>query len=244
VGAAPPKPDDSKANDKRTQDLLKLLAEHIPTHRNSPYSPYLPGFTSLRLLLLKRNRMPEDDDMLTTMLESYSSYQSSGREPSEIAWMMARDYMLLTQPANQAGSSMPHSVQSIQQQQQVLQQQLAQQRLQQAMQPQIGQVNPSASLLHNQFQQHQLQQLGALQAAQLSSGTSPIPIGAGQNGGFMSTAGVTGMSSLGHLGPGAGNGNHNGMATLSQLAQHHAVRGNGNDSSLSFQAMQQPKQEK
>ncbi|KAL3903060.1 MAG: hypothetical protein SGILL_010592, partial [Bacillariaceae sp.] len=216
VGSSPPKPDDAKASDKRIQELLKLLAEHIPTHRNSPYSPYLPGFTSLRLMLLKRNRTTEDDDLLSTMLESYSSYLSSGREPSEIAWMMARDYMLLTQPANQAGSSMPQSIQSIQQQQ-VLQQQLAQQQLQQVLQPQMqmGQMNGAANLLQNQFQQ--MQQLGALQQAALrSSGTSPVPIG--QTGGFLGAAGSGGLS-LGPLGQNAGNGNQNGMATLSQLAQ-------------------------
>ena len=144
---------------------------------------------------------------------------------------------------------MPQSVHAIQQrqqqQQQVLQQQLAQQRLQQAMQPQLGQVNGSANALQNQFQQQQLQQqLGALQqAARLSSGTSPVPIGAGQNGGFLGAQG--GLASLGHLGPSAVNGQQNGIAALSQLAQHHqAVLGNGHNSSLSFQAMQQPKQDK
>jgi hypothetical protein len=96
VGAKPPKPDNAAIADRRAPDLLKLLAEHIPTHRNSPYSPYLPGFTSLRLLLLKQTKTPEEKDLLGTVLESYSSYLSSGRSNSETAWMIARDFMLLS----------------------------------------------------------------------------------------------------------------------------------------------------
>jgi hypothetical protein len=96
VGAKPPKPDNPATTDGRLSNLLKLLAEHIPTHRNSPYSPYLPGFTSLRLLLLKQTKTAEEKDLLITILESYSSYLSSGRSNSETVWMIARDFMLLS----------------------------------------------------------------------------------------------------------------------------------------------------
>jgi hypothetical protein len=78
VGAAPPKPENAKPVDRRVADLLKLMAEHIPTHRNSPNSPYLPGFTSLRLLLVKQTKTPEEADLMITVLESYLSYLSSG----------------------------------------------------------------------------------------------------------------------------------------------------------------------
>lgn len=131
IGSAPPKPE-GKALDKRIPDMLQLLAAHIPTHRNSPFSPYLPGFTALRLLLLKRNRTPEEEDLCSTMIDSYSSYLSSGRNSSDTAWMVARDYMLLTQPSNQHTAVMPQTLQSIQQQQD-RHQQLVQQSLQQQM---------------------------------------------------------------------------------------------------------------
>mmetsp|Transcript_12452 Transcript_12452/g.28774 ORF Transcript_12452/g.28774 Transcript_12452/m.28774 type:complete len:336 (+) Transcript_12452:355-1362(+) len=117
VGSAPPKLDE-KAADKRIPDMIKLLAENTPTHGNSPFSPYLPGFTALRLLLLKRNRSSEEIDLANTMLDSYSSYLSSGRNSSETAWMVARDYMLLTQSSSQHTTVLPqNNLQPIHQQQ-------------------------------------------------------------------------------------------------------------------------------
>lgn len=193
VGSAPPTPDDGTAADKRLQEVLNLLAEHTPTHRNSPYSPYLPGFTSLRLLLLKRKRTSEENDLLTTILDSYSSYLSSGRNNGETAWMIARDYMLLTQPTNQQSVAMPQSRHSIHQQhlaqqqqaqqQQAQQQQAVQQRMQ-SFQSQVGhnhqggnqqqsvgaamvmqQLHQATNGLQNSFQQQQ-QQLQHLEALQ------------------------------------------------------------------------------
>jgi hypothetical protein len=58
---------------------------------------YLPGFTTLRILLTKHARTAHESEMLSTMLESYFSYRSSGRSATETAWMCARDYMLLSQ---------------------------------------------------------------------------------------------------------------------------------------------------
>jgi hypothetical protein len=222
VGSAPPKFDDAKATDTRVQDVLKLLAEHTPTHRNSPYSPYLPGFTSLRLLMLKRTRTKDDNGILSTMLESYSSYLSSGKESGEIAWMMARDYMLLTQLPNQIGSSMAPSLQSYHQIQQVP----PQHRVQQVLQPQLSQLQPAIA---NQFQQQQMQQIGALQhAAQLQSGSSPVPFGAGLNPNFMGTAGTLFENSLSSFGPHAVPNGVNGIATLNELAQQHHNANGGN----------------
>ena len=148
IGSAPPKLDE-KVGDRRIPDTLKLLAENIPTHRSSPFSPYLPGFTGLRLLLLKRNRTPEDNDLVNTMLDSYSSYLSSGRNSSETAWMVARDFMLLTQTSNQHNPVMPNTLQPIHQQpstQQQQQQQRAPQFQQQPLQQQLTQVHSVANL--------------------------------------------------------------------------------------------------
>jgi hypothetical protein len=97
VGAVLPKPENNKPADRRIGELLKLLTEFVPTHKNSPYAPYLPGFTSLPLLLMKQSRTQQDSDLLTTILDSCSSYLTSGRSNSETAWMIARDYMLLSQ---------------------------------------------------------------------------------------------------------------------------------------------------
>mmetsp|Transcript_18248 Transcript_18248/g.45343 ORF Transcript_18248/g.45343 Transcript_18248/m.45343 type:complete len:834 (+) Transcript_18248:232-2733(+) len=152
VGSAPPKLDE-KAADKRIPDMLRLLAENIPTHRNSPFSPYLPGFTALRLLLLKRNRTPEDNDLANTMLDSYSSYLSSGRNSSETAWMVARDFMLLTQTTTtQQSTSIPQQ-QSLQTIQQQLQQHRAPQGQQQPLHQQLGQIQ-NVTNVSLQQQQH------------------------------------------------------------------------------------------
>jgi hypothetical protein len=197
VGSTPPsKADEAKPVDKRSSEVLKLLADHTPTHRNSPYSPYLPGFTSLRLLLLKRAKTKEDEDTISTMLESYSSYLSSGKSNSETAWMIARDYMLLTQPASQQGNVvMPQTQASIQQQQQHQHQQALQQSVQQqqqqlqaalqahAAQGNMLQQNSTAGLqiqqavaLQNQLlhQQQQALQLQQMQNAQLQMMKDPL----------------------------------------------------------------------
>jgi len=190
IGSAPPKLDE-KAVDRRIPDMLKLLAENIPTHHNSPFSPYLPGFTALRLLLLKRNRTPEDNDLANTMLDSYSSYLSSGRNSSETAWMVARDFMLLTQISTQHSAIMPQTLQSIHQQSNDRQQQIvqhhnstqqqhrAQQVQQQPLQHQIGQVHnvtnvqqqqhnnviPAAQHIQQQLHNNQYQQMETVQKA-------------------------------------------------------------------------------
>jgi hypothetical protein len=179
VGSTPPsKADEFKPVDSRISEVLKLLADHTPTHRNSPYSPYLPGFTALRLLLLKRAKTKEDEDIIGTMLESYSSYLSTGKSNSETAWMIARDFMLLTQPASRQGQVvMPQTQFSIQQQQQqALQQSIQQQQQMQAtLQANMLQRNgapggqfPQATAIQNQFlQQQQALQLQQLQNSQL-----------------------------------------------------------------------------
>jgi hypothetical protein len=157
VGIAPPKPEDNTV-DKRIPDMLKLLAENIPTHRNSPFSAYLPGFTSLRLLLLKRNKTPEDNDMANTMLDSYSSYLSSGRNSTETAWMVARDYMLLTQTSHQHSTVLPPTIQTIHQPQQIVhnhnhtQQQIQHQPV---LQQQMSQIHHVQNIQQQQQQQQQ-----------------------------------------------------------------------------------------
>ena len=125
VGAAPPPPkgDNSKPVDRRIHEVLKLITDHAPANKNSPYSPYLPGFTSLRLLLIKGDRTQHENELMTTMLDSYSSYLPSGRQPVELAWMIARDFMLLTQTSH---SQRQVQAPAIQQQPQVPQQPLQQ----------------------------------------------------------------------------------------------------------------------
>lgn len=87
--------------DSRIDDVVSLLGEFMPSDPNSPLSPYINGFMSLRLLLLRTSRTPEEDDRVRTILDSFSSYSQGGRARSDIGVMLARDYMFLCQVKNQ-----------------------------------------------------------------------------------------------------------------------------------------------
>ena len=83
--------------DPRIDDVVSLLGELMPSDPNSPLSPYLSGFMSLRLLLLRSSRNSEEQERARTMLDSYTSYSQGGRSKADIGIMLARDYMFLAQ---------------------------------------------------------------------------------------------------------------------------------------------------
>lgn len=87
--------------DLRIDEVISLLGEFMPSDPNSPLSPYINGFMSLRLLLLRSSRSPEEEERVRTMLDSYSSYSHGGRARADIGVMLARDYMFLCQLKNQ-----------------------------------------------------------------------------------------------------------------------------------------------
>lgn len=108
--------------DTRATELLQLIRNYTPADKTSSLAVYLPGFTSLRLLLEKSQRSSREEDLIQTLIESFSSYSRSGKDPSDIACMVARDYMVLSR----------HQVQQQHQQQQPQQQE---QQTQQQQQP-------------------------------------------------------------------------------------------------------------
>lgn len=83
--------------DGRLDDVVALLGENMPHDQNSAYFSYLSSFMSLRLMLLKPSPSTEEVEQRGTLLSSYNSYLSSGRSRSDIAVMIARDYMFLRQ---------------------------------------------------------------------------------------------------------------------------------------------------
>lgn len=87
----------SAATDHRIDEVVTLLGKYMPSDPLSPLAPIVPGFMSLRLLLLRTSRTPEEEEQIKTMLDSYSSYASGGRGASDIAVMLARDFLFLTQ---------------------------------------------------------------------------------------------------------------------------------------------------
>jgi len=91
----------SGGKDHRIDEVVSLLGEFMPSDPNSPLAPYINGFMSLRLLLLRPSRSPEEEERVRTMLDSYSSYSQGGRARADIGVMLARDYMFLCQLKNQ-----------------------------------------------------------------------------------------------------------------------------------------------
>mmetsp|Transcript_7907 Transcript_7907/g.11988 ORF Transcript_7907/g.11988 Transcript_7907/m.11988 type:complete len:1048 (-) Transcript_7907:200-3343(-) len=108
TAAAPPSEDPAALS----SEVISIFGEHMPSDPNSPAFAYLQGFMSLRLLLLRQNRGGQEQDLVNTMLSSYSSYKAGGRTPADIALMLARDFMFLSQQQQQqqqqSSVSSPH----------------------------------------------------------------------------------------------------------------------------------------
>jgi len=98
VTAASPPSEDPAA---LSSEVISIFGEHMPSDPSSPAFAYLQGFMSLRLLLLRQNRGVQEQDLVNTMLSSYSSYKAGGRTPADIALMLARDFMFLSQQQQQ-----------------------------------------------------------------------------------------------------------------------------------------------
>jgi len=92
-----PSPDDSRAS-----EVVTLLGEYIPSDSHSALGDYIQGFIAIRLLLLKSSLSMEESMLASTILNSFSSYLSTGRTRRDIAVLLARDYMFLTQNYPQA----------------------------------------------------------------------------------------------------------------------------------------------
>jgi hypothetical protein len=87
----------SAKNDPRVDLIVAMLGEFMPTDPDSPSATYLNGFMSLRLLLLRPTRSLEEEELIRTILDSFSSYSAGGRARADIAMMLARDYIFLSQ---------------------------------------------------------------------------------------------------------------------------------------------------
>lgn len=150
-GAAPqpPAPDDSQA---LTSEVISIFGEHMPSDPSNPAFAYLQGFMSLRLLLLRSTRSESDQDVLNTILSSYSSYKAGGRTRPDIALMLARDFMFLNQmqPTQQPPPPQPNNGQQQQYAQQAYAPAPAQMQQQQQQQPYA--LAPSGMLQQQQNQ--------------------------------------------------------------------------------------------
>jgi hypothetical protein len=127
ASAVPPQPDTKVAvanvapkaeaqvpqgRDPRVDELVALLGEQMPHDPQSPYASHLQHFMSLRLMLLKPTRSKGEKEVEGILLSSFTSYKSSGREKSDIAVMIARDYTFLQQQAQPASKPQAQSMNS------------------------------------------------------------------------------------------------------------------------------------
>lgn len=87
--------------DPRIFDIVNLLADEMSTDIMTRISSHGSDMISLRLLLLKPNKSEPENDLVSTVVGSYTSYLASGRAKNEIAIMVSRDYAYMTQ--NQHG---------------------------------------------------------------------------------------------------------------------------------------------
>ncbi|KAL3826256.1 hypothetical protein ACHAXA_006284, partial [Cyclostephanos tholiformis] len=90
---------------KLTNEVISIFGEHMPSDPTNPAFQYLQGFMSLRLLLLRSTRNEQEQDLVNTILSSYSSYKAGMRSRPDIALMLARDFMFLN-PQAQAQSKL------------------------------------------------------------------------------------------------------------------------------------------
>jgi hypothetical protein len=101
-----------QGKDERIDEIVSILGKFMPSDPCSPFAPFVAGFMSLRLLLLRLNRTLEEDEIVRTMIDSYSSYALGGRDHSDIAFMLARDFMFLSQQQSQSHNTFLDTTQS------------------------------------------------------------------------------------------------------------------------------------
>jgi hypothetical protein len=78
-------------------ELLLLIQKCMPADKKSPFASFLPGFTSLRLLLIQQTRTPREDELLKAILVSYATYRRGGnRSETDMAVSTARDFMMMS----------------------------------------------------------------------------------------------------------------------------------------------------
>lgn len=82
--------------DARIDQVVSLLGEYMPSEPGSPLAPFLQGFMSLRLMLLRPSKSAEDEELIRTILGSYSSYTTSGRPRQDVALNLSQDFMFLS----------------------------------------------------------------------------------------------------------------------------------------------------
>lgn len=98
VPSQQPNPNQGEFNDaniiksSQIKELISILGENMPSDYSSPLGQQINDIMSLRLVLLKSNRSPEEEQLVDSILLLFSSYLKAGRSRADISQMVTRDY--------------------------------------------------------------------------------------------------------------------------------------------------------
>ena len=97
VGTGPSSGTDASPDaDSQIRELDNLIQTHMPEDKNSPIASFLPGFTSLHLLLLKPTRSARENELVRAALANFQKHKTANLPDIQVATMTARDHMLLS----------------------------------------------------------------------------------------------------------------------------------------------------
>jgi len=145
----------SNEQEKRINEIIYLLGEHMPSDPSSPLAAYAQFYMSLRLMLLKNVRSDQETEWIRILLGSYSSYASADRSYHDIAVLLARDFMFLQQQSQQSSTPQQHpNAMHLQQQNSM---QVMQNSMQQCQVAQMRQSNTNPSHFSAPLQQSNIQ---------------------------------------------------------------------------------------
>lgn len=117
VQAPPQKPNQGEFNEaniiksSQIKELISILGENMPSDYTSPLGEQINDMMSLRLVLLKSIRNPEEEQLVDSILLLFSSYLKAGRSRADISQMVTRDYAFHLNES-QRSQHQPHRVPS------------------------------------------------------------------------------------------------------------------------------------
>jgi hypothetical protein len=75
------------------QKFLVIMEQHMPVDKTASFAEYLPGFTSVVLLLTERIHSAREEELLKIAYKCFTLHKESGMSDRDAAWMTARDFM-------------------------------------------------------------------------------------------------------------------------------------------------------
>lgn len=80
----------------RVWELMSLVQKYMPESKTAPLAPLLPGFASLRVLLLKSSRTNREKQLLESAVDTFRVHKLTGQSEAEVVCCTARDFMNMT----------------------------------------------------------------------------------------------------------------------------------------------------